>query len=86
MMEDEPRFEGVEWVSEEEIRTLILSLGTARKGSSFSETECAALVEWAEQVRIDAQLLKMALAGDLLVDMREGGPLFITAPGRGPRK
>lgn len=70
-------------LTEEEIQTLILSLGMARKGSEFSEDEILVVVRWAEETSIGYALLQNVLHGTVMVDVKDGECVFdITDKGK----
>lgn len=68
-------------VSDEELRTIALSLGYARKDKKgFTEAEFGILVKWAEKVRIEQGMLENVLSGSFICDVVHGEPSFFMSP------
>lgn len=70
-------------LTDEEIETLVLSLGDSRNGEEFSEEEVLIILRWAEEVTIGYQLLKTVLQGSVGINVKDGEPVFeITDKGK----
>lgn len=63
-------------LTDDEMQTLLLSLGLSRDMEGFTEDEGYELIRWAENARIANTLLEMALDGSCLVNWKEGEPTF----------
>lgn len=70
-------------LTEEEIQTLILSLGSSRKESEFTEDEILLVIRWAEEVVIGYGILQNVLHGTVKVDVVNGECMFdVTEKGK----
>jgi hypothetical protein len=70
--------EKVEILSREEVRQLIEALA---KGSpqGFTEADAELVVDWARETRIDEATLRLLLAGDIYVGVKDGETFYIRA-------
>jgi hypothetical protein len=53
-------------LSEEEIKKLVMCLANGSSPKYFTEPQAKALVDWAEKVRLDSNLLDLILKGALV--------------------
>lgn len=69
-------FSGSAFLSDEEIVALSRNLLDARGEEGATEDELMAVVDWAYQTRVTAQMLEMALDGELRVCVVDGEVKF----------
>lgn len=58
---------------------IILSLASSRGDAGFTAEEATELAEWADGVCLEYELLDMVLNGDILIDLKDGEPTFVSA-------
>jgi hypothetical protein len=63
-------------LSDEELSTLIQSLGRQRGTRGFNDLDIDALTKWALDVRIGASMLELVLKGMVEVGIEDGEPVF----------
>ena len=66
----------VQFLDEDEMNSLILSLAASRGDAGFTEEEAAEVVAWGERVRLEADLLELVLGGHVRVDFGPEGVMF----------